>query len=166
MWVQPQTTRFQTLCRYGQERSFSGTSCCDRERLSLTSLEVITDALLEIMEVSDILLFIYLKVYYISKCDNYIGIIMSSYKKIVHSYFCHFLSWCIISEELHMHLLSLYVPVCLFVSLHVKTLEPLNGFSPNLILGRFTPHIPVVAEVKHCTWGCMYIPACNLNITL
>ncbi|KAF2884403.1 hypothetical protein ILUMI_21782, partial [Ignelater luminosus] len=33
----------------GTERSFSGTSS-DRERLSLTSLEVITDALLEIME--------------------------------------------------------------------------------------------------------------------
>ncbi|XP_023719668.1 neurofibromin isoform X2 [Cryptotermes secundus] len=35
---------------YGQERSFSGSNYCDRERLSLTSLEVITDALLEIME--------------------------------------------------------------------------------------------------------------------
>lgn len=35
--------------RYGNERSFSGTTG-DRERLSLTSLEVITDALLEIME--------------------------------------------------------------------------------------------------------------------
>ncbi|XP_069683037.1 neurofibromin isoform X4 [Periplaneta americana] len=35
---------------YGQERSFSGTNNSDRERLSLTSLEVITDALLEIME--------------------------------------------------------------------------------------------------------------------
>ncbi|CAH2003701.1 unnamed protein product [Acanthoscelides obtectus] len=34
----------------GTERSFSGTSSQDRERLSLTSLEVITDALLEIME--------------------------------------------------------------------------------------------------------------------
>ncbi|XP_023718195.1 neurofibromin isoform X4 [Cryptotermes secundus] len=35
---------------YGQERSFSVTNYSDRERLSLTSLEVITDALLEIME--------------------------------------------------------------------------------------------------------------------
>lgn len=35
--------------RFGTERSFSGASS-DRERLSLTSLEVITDALLEIME--------------------------------------------------------------------------------------------------------------------
>ncbi|KAJ9578083.1 hypothetical protein L9F63_025059, partial [Diploptera punctata] len=35
---------------YGQERSFSGATNSDRERLSLTSLEVITDALLEIME--------------------------------------------------------------------------------------------------------------------
>lgn len=35
--------------RFGTERSFSGTTA-DRERLSLTSLEVITDALLEIME--------------------------------------------------------------------------------------------------------------------
>lgn len=35
--------------RFGTERSFSGASA-DRERLSLTSLEVITDALLEIME--------------------------------------------------------------------------------------------------------------------
>ncbi|XP_072402893.1 neurofibromin isoform X3 [Diabrotica undecimpunctata] len=34
----------------GNERSFSGTGSQDRERLSLTSLEVITDALLEIME--------------------------------------------------------------------------------------------------------------------
>ncbi|XP_023313062.1 neurofibromin isoform X2 [Anoplophora glabripennis] len=35
---------------FGNERSFSGASSQDRERLSLTSLEVITDALLEIME--------------------------------------------------------------------------------------------------------------------
>nr|XP_023020941.1 neurofibromin isoform X3 [Leptinotarsa decemlineata] len=35
---------------YGNERSFSGVAGQDRERLSLTSLEVITDALLEIME--------------------------------------------------------------------------------------------------------------------
>lgn len=35
---------------FGNERSFSGTGSQDRERLSLTSLEVITDALLEIME--------------------------------------------------------------------------------------------------------------------
>jgi len=42
-----------TWCRYGQERSLSGTNNSDHERLSLTSLEVITDALLEIMEVSD-----------------------------------------------------------------------------------------------------------------
>ncbi|CAH1153410.1 unnamed protein product [Phaedon cochleariae] len=35
---------------FGSERSFSGVSSQDRERLSLTSLEVITDALLEIME--------------------------------------------------------------------------------------------------------------------
>lgn len=37
------------ISRFGAERSFSGAST-DRERLSLTSLEVITDALLEIME--------------------------------------------------------------------------------------------------------------------
>jgi len=36
-------------CRFGSERSFSGNKA-DRERLSLTSLEVIVDALLEIME--------------------------------------------------------------------------------------------------------------------
>ncbi|CAH0561866.1 unnamed protein product [Brassicogethes aeneus] len=35
---------------FGNERSFSGATSTDRERLSLTSLEVITDALLEIME--------------------------------------------------------------------------------------------------------------------
>ncbi|XP_021921694.1 neurofibromin isoform X3 [Zootermopsis nevadensis] len=35
---------------YGQERSSSGTNNSEREQLSLTSLEVITDALLEIME--------------------------------------------------------------------------------------------------------------------
>ncbi len=32
------------------ERSFSGSSASDRERLSLTSLEIITDALLEMLE--------------------------------------------------------------------------------------------------------------------
>lgn len=38
--------------RFGNERAFATTSStnADRERLSLTSLEVITDALLEIME--------------------------------------------------------------------------------------------------------------------
>lgn len=40
---------FFVRLRFGTERSFSGASS-DRERLSLTSLEVITDALLEIME--------------------------------------------------------------------------------------------------------------------
>lgn len=38
------------IFRLGTERYVTGTSS-DRERLSLTSLEVITDALLEIMEV-------------------------------------------------------------------------------------------------------------------
>ena len=32
------------------ERSFSGSAAADRERLSLTSLEIITDALLEMLE--------------------------------------------------------------------------------------------------------------------
>jgi hypothetical protein len=137
MWVHPQHilnrplhflvrmfkhTSIHTLCRYGQERSFSGTNYCDRERLSLTSLEVITDALLEIMEVSDSLLLMYLTVYCNSKCHNYIGIIVYSYKKFVHLLyhsrcnFVNFLFFDVLSvRSCTMHLLALHV--CMYVCL-------------------------------------------------
>lgn len=161
-----------TLYRYGQERSFSGSNYCDRKRLSLTSLEVITDALLEIMEVSDSLLLIYLKVYCNSKCDNHIGILVSSYKKIVHLLyhgrysFGHFLLWCIIIEELHNSHVILHF--CLSLCMWQLKNDWLDFHEVWYWIDslKFVDTFQFFTEVKHFTWRSTFIPATNVSIAL